>query len=39
MEEKDLEFFRNHLIKWLEELLANADETKGKKRNSTTKLF
>ena len=27
MEEKDLEFFRNHLIKWLEELLANADET------------
>jgi DnaK suppressor protein len=27
MEEKDLEFFRNHLIKWLEGLLANADET------------
>ena len=27
MEEKDLEFFRNLLIKWLEELLANADET------------
>jgi DnaK suppressor protein len=27
MEEKDLEFFRNHLIKWLEELLANAAET------------
>ena len=27
MEEKDLEFFKNHLIKWLEELLANADKT------------
>ena len=27
MEEKDLEFFRNHLIQWLEELLANADKT------------
>jgi len=27
MEEKDLEFFRNLLIKWLEELLANADKT------------
>ena len=27
MEENDLESFRNLLIKWLEELLANADET------------
>jgi len=27
MEEKDLEFFRNLLIQWLEELLANANKT------------
>ena len=27
MEEKVLEFFRNLLIQWLEELLANADKT------------
>jgi hypothetical protein len=27
MEEKDLDFFRNLLIQWLEELLANADKT------------
>ncbi|MGV7224790.1 MAG: RNA polymerase-binding protein DksA [Nitrospinales bacterium] len=26
MEEKDLEFFKNFLIRWLEELLANAEE-------------
>ena len=27
MEEKDLEFFRNLLIQWMEELLDHADET------------
>ena len=27
MEEKDLEFFRNLLIQWMEELLGHADET------------
>jgi DnaK suppressor protein len=27
MEEKDLEFFRNHLSQWLQELLDHADDT------------